>query len=211
MNRINLSVETNKIKKVEIAPGIVVYDDVIPNHETFCQDLEDGMASIEVLWKDASVRKGPGETIVDTSTRDTKSFGMQYHGRVINEYSNLVESFYSNLNNILFTAFDPIERDYKNMFGVNAPSHDSYNILKYGVGQKFVNHIDDHQEYHRRVSTVYYANDNYTGGEILFPRFNLEIKPKANQMIIFPSTYVYNHSVVPVTSGERYAIVSWMK
>ena len=199
------------MKKTEIAPGIVIYDDVINGYETFCKDLEEGMASIGAVWTDASVRKGPGETTVDTKTRDTKSFGMQYNGKMLDNYSNMYEAFYSNLNNILFSSFDPIEKDYKGSFGVNAPAHDSYNILKYGIGQKFVNHVDDHQDYPRRVSTVYYANDNYTGGEILFPRFNIELKPKANQMILFPSTYVYNHSVVPVTSGERYSIVSWMK
>jgi predicted 2-oxoglutarate/Fe(II)-dependent dioxygenase YbiX len=61
------------------------------------------------------------------------------------------------------------------------------------------------------MSTVYYLNDNYTGGEINFPRFNVTFKPKANQMIIFPSTYVYNHSVSPVIEGQRYAVVSWLR
>lgn len=83
--------------------------------------------------------------------------------------------------------------------------------LKIWSGTKFVNHIDDHQDYHRRVSTVYYLNENYTGGEINFPRFDIVFKPKANQMIVFPSTYVYNHSVSPVIEGERYAVVSWMR
>ena len=53
-------------------------------------------------------------------------------------------------------------------------------------------------------------NDSYTGGEIVFPRFNLTIKPEADAMIMFPSTYVYNHSVLPVTEGTRYSVVSWL-
>jgi len=79
------------------------------------------------------------------------------------------------------------------------------------VGQKFVNHIDDHTDYHRRMSTIYYINDNYEGGEIEFPRFNVKYKPVANDFIIFPSNYMYNHSVSPVISGERYAVVSWAR
>ena len=105
----------------------------------------------------------------------------------------------------------PLEINYQNNYGIDCLWHDSYQILKYGVGQKFTNHIDDHPDYHRRISTLYYINDDYSGGEINFPRFNLSFKPKANQMIIFPSTYVYNHSVSPVTEGERYAVVSWMR
>jgi len=96
-------------------------------------------------------------------------------------------------------------------YGIFSEWHDTYGILKYGKGQQFTNHIDDHPSYHRRVSTVYYLNENYTGGEINFPRFGITFKPKANQMIVFPSTYVYNHSVSPVIEGERYAVVSWMK
>ena len=75
----------------------------------------------------------------------------------------------------------------------------------------FSNHIDDHKDYPRRVSTVYYLNDNYTGGEINFPRFGITFKPKANQMIVFPSNFMYNHSVSPVIEGNRYAVVSWLR
>jgi predicted 2-oxoglutarate/Fe(II)-dependent dioxygenase YbiX len=96
-------------------------------------------------------------------------------------------------------------------FGIYFSNHDDYQILKYGKGQKFTNHIDDHPSYHRRVSSIYYINDDYEGGEINFPRFNISYKPKANEMIIFPSTYVYNHSVSEVLSGTRYAVVSWIK
>jgi predicted 2-oxoglutarate/Fe(II)-dependent dioxygenase YbiX len=55
----------------------------------------------------------------------------------------------------------------------------------------------------------FYLNEDYEGGEIEFGRFNLKIKPKANQMIMFPSNYIYNHTVHPVVSGTRYAVVAW--
>jgi predicted 2-oxoglutarate/Fe(II)-dependent dioxygenase YbiX len=61
------------------------------------------------------------------------------------------------------------------------------------------------------MSTIFYMNDDYEGGEIEFPRFNVSHKPEKNELIIFPSTYVYNHSVLPVTSGTRYAVVSWLR
>jgi predicted 2-oxoglutarate/Fe(II)-dependent dioxygenase YbiX len=61
------------------------------------------------------------------------------------------------------------------------------------------------------MSWVYYINDDYTGGEISFPRFNLTYKPVANEFIVFPSNYIYNHSVLPVIEGTRYAVVSWLK
>jgi predicted 2-oxoglutarate/Fe(II)-dependent dioxygenase YbiX len=196
--------------KEEIAPGIMVYSNVIPNSENLYKDIEEGLVSANILWVPASV-KADSDPGVNTDSRDTSTFGVPYYGAISEDFTSLQSSFNSTLNNLFFENFDPIERDYKSYFGTAAPWHDSYAILKYGVGQKFINHIDDHQDYHRRISTTYYINDNYLGGEILFPRFDVAFKPKANQMIVFPSTYVYNHSVLPVIEGERYAVVSWMR
>jgi hypothetical protein len=198
--------------KQEIAPGIVVYNAVIPNSETLHIDIEEGIVSANLSWSAASVKEA-SVSAVNTKTRDTQSIGVGYLGGIKDPLSvaNMPELFFTNLNNLFFENFNPIEKDYMAFYGIFSEWHDSYGILKYGAGQKFINHIDDHPSYHRRVSTVYYLNDNYTGGEINFPRFNITFKPKANQMIIFPSTYVYNHSVSPVIEGERYAVVSWLK
>jgi len=197
--------------KEEIAPGIVVYSNVIPNSENLYKDIEEGLVSANLEWQQASVKEIDTPK-VNTNTRDTHTFGVDYLGKVDDSTPlSLSEFFLLSLNNIFFKSFDPVEKDYMASYAMFADSHDSYGILKYGKGQKFTNHIDDHKDYHRRVSTVYYLNDNYKGGEINFPRFNIKFKPKANQMIIFPSTYVYNHSVSEVTEGFRYAVVSWMK
>jgi len=199
------------MNKEEIAPGLVVYSDVLPNSENLYKDIEEGMISAGLQWGAAEVKEG-SDPMVNTKTRDTSSIGVNYSGKIDNTISNSIpETFFINLNNLFFENFDPIEKDYMNTYGIGSEWHDSYGILKYGAGQQFTNHIDDHPSYHRRVSTVYYLNDNYEGGEINFPRFNITFKPKANQMIVFPSTYVYNHSVSPVIKGERYAVVSWMK
>ena len=198
--------------KEEIAPGIVVYSNVIPDSEKLYTDIEEGALSAKISWAAAGVKEN-SDAKVNTKTRDTSTIGVSYLGNVKNVslVDNVKELFFINLNNIFFESFDPIEKDYLSSYGIFSEWHDSYGILKYGEGQQFTNHIDDHPSYHRRISTVYYLNDNYTGGEINFPRFNITFKPKANQMIIFPSTYVYNHSVSPVIEGERYAVVSWMK
>jgi hypothetical protein len=196
--------------KEEIAPGIVVYSNVIPDSENLASDIEEGLVSSGKEWIPASVKEGDNSK-VNTNTRDTSTLGIPYSGKILDDFTNFPSAFNSTLNNMFFENFDKIEKDYQASFGIYTTWHDSYGILKYGVGQKFTNHIDDHPDYHRRISTVYYINDNYSGGEIIFPRFNITFKPKANQMIIFPSTYVYNHSVSPVLEGTRYAVVSWMK
>jgi hypothetical protein len=197
--------------KVEIAPGIVIYSDVIPDSKNLYKDIEEGMVYAGFNWNAAAVKEST-DPMVNKKTRDTSTFGVPYKGKIEEvEIQSKQNAFLNSFNNIFFEYFDPIEKDYMNSYGIFADWHDTYGILKYGEGQQFTNHIDDHPLYHRRISTVYYLNENYTGGEINFPRFDITLKPKANQMIVFPSTYVYNHSVSPVIEGERYAVVSWMK
>jgi hypothetical protein len=198
------------MRRKQLAPGITVYSDVIDGYETLIQDIEDGIVSAGLEWVQSSVKKND-TTQVDTESRDTLTIGVPYNDHIVEDFLNLNNAFASSLSNIFLLGFRQPEIDYKMEHNVETTWHDQYGILKYGQGQKFINHIDDHKDYHRRISTVYYMNDNYSGGEIVFPRFGIRYKPKANELLIFPSTYVYNHSVLPVTEGIRYAVVSWLR
>lgn len=198
------------MKKRQLAPGIAVYSDVLENYDTLVQDIEEGLATSGQQWMQSSIQKDD-KVQVDTSYRDTMLITINYKNFIDEDFINLQDAFNSSLSNMFLTGFGPLESDYKQEHQLDTTSHEEYSILKYGQGQKFVNHIDDHKDHHRRMSWVYYINDDYTGGEISFPRFNLTYKPVANEFIVFPSNYVYNHSVLPVIEGTRYAVVSWLK
>lgn len=197
------------MNKEEIAPGIVVYKDVIERYETLIESIEEVVSTKLISWAQASV-KADKNIEVETKYRDTQTIVIPYVTNPTEDLSSPEKAFDSSIRIVFFNSFNNVELDYLKSFEVQTQTHDAYSILKYGIGQKFTNHIDDHKDFHRRVSTVYYLNDNYTGGEINFPRFNISYKPKANEMLIFPSTYVYNHSVSPVIEGTRYAVVSWL-
>jgi Rps23 Pro-64 3,4-dihydroxylase Tpa1-like proline 4-hydroxylase len=192
--------------KKEIAPGIVVYSNVIMGHDSLIKDIEEGLTSSGLSWTSAVVDSG-----LNTNIRDTDSISIPFIEIFDENFNGPIDAFNKSLANIFYQALVVAEKDYMSYYGVYFSEHDAYQILKYGKGQKFTNHIDDHPSYHRRLSSVYYINDNYEGGEINFPRFNISYKPEANQMIIFPSTYVYNHSVSEVKNGTRYSVVSWIK
>jgi hypothetical protein len=204
-----MSITQVVIEKEEIAPGIVVYKNVIDNAKSLAEEIEDSVSLNAISWQQAYVSVG-GKSSINKDSRDTQVIAIPYSKSPIENLSSPQSAFLSVLGKKFFQAFDPIESDYFLSYGINLESHDSYEILRYGLGQKFTNHIDDHHQYPRRVSTVYYINDNYLGGEINFPRFEISYKPKANEMIVFPSTYVYNHSVSEVTEGTRYSVVSWL-
>jgi hypothetical protein len=204
--------EDFNITKEEIAPGVIVYSNVISNIKNLYQDIEDGLKVANLKWDSAPMRLS-SQGKIEYYQRHIKSFIVPYQDGIKNvpTDNSTYKNFSISLGNLFFNSFDPIEKDYMKTYKIKSYSHESYDILKYGSGEKFENHIDDIDLDHRRVSTVYYLNDNYSGGEIHFPRFNITFKPKANQMIVFPSSYVYNHSVSEVSDGIRYSIVSFFK
>ncbi len=198
------------INKRTLAPGIVVYSDVIENYKELIPKIEDGVSKNFEMW-DPALSIKDGVSVEDKNFRDTDSIYIEYKDKIIKNSIHEFYEFKTNLSNIFLTGFRDLELDYKNEHNINTSWHDYYGILKYNPGQKVIDHIDDNEKHHRRISIVYYINDDYTGGEVIFPRFDIKYKPVANELLIFPSNYVYNHSVVPVIEGVRYSVVSWLR
>jgi len=97
-------------------------------------------------------------------------------------------------------------------------------ILHYGVGGHYIPHVDAETLYKdeagldmwektldRDLSLVYFLNDNFVGGELVFPKLDLVIKPEAGTLVCFPSDHHYIHGVNPVKSAHRYTIVTWLR
>lgn len=85
---------------------------------------------------------------------------------------------------------------------------EAINFVKYGIGEHFAPHNDHGFTYVSTISTVTYLNDNYEGGELEFSKLGFKIKPEAGDIVVFPSTYIYTHASLPVTSGIKYAAVT---
>jgi predicted 2-oxoglutarate/Fe(II)-dependent dioxygenase YbiX len=52
--------------------------------------------------------------------------------------------------------------------------------------------------------SIIYLNEDYEGGELFFPKYNIHMKPQPGTLIFFPSTNMYAHGVTEVTDGVRY-------
>ena len=90
-------------------------------------------------------------------------------------------------------------------------THEGYNMLKYSGGQEYKAHYDGGSPTKRCVSAILYLNSDFEGGEVEFVNFNIKIKPEPGMLLLFPSNYAYTHIAHPVTSGTKYAIVTWIK
>lgn len=194
-------------RKEPIAPGITAYYDVMPDPQSFINNINSLVENKKLSWKQGRVGSSEGgESVVDTELRFVDLIGLPPFDRMPTISGAECELLtHLSLNGSIL----PIIQDYSEVHQLPALTGENWQILKYGAGHHFKNHIDNSKVFPRTCSISYYLNDDYGGGEIEFPRFGLKVKPVANQAIVFPANYVYNHAVHPVTSGTRWAVVNW--
>lgn len=108
------------------------------------------------------------------------------------------------------SEINPLIEQYRLDYGLEPLAQEtSWLLLKYDKGHFFNNHTDDGFGFTRTVSAVIFANDNYQGGELVFDRLGVTIRPVFGEMLIFPSSYPFAHSVKPVLEGIKYSLVNW--
>jgi len=83
-----------------------------------------------------------------------------------------------------------------------------YILSAYNPGYFMSVHTDEEDgKEHFDISSVIYLNNEYTGGEIVFPNIDFIYSPKMGDIVFFESkgekTY---HGVNMVTSGKRYVL-----
>jgi len=85
---------------------------------------------------------------------------------------------------------------------------EAINFVKYEQGELFSYHSDHGYHYKCTVSTVAFLNDDFEGGLLDFDKLKVSIQPKEGDVVVFPSTYIYTHASLPVTSGTKYVAVT---
>ena len=84
-------------------------------------------------------------------------------------------------------------------------------LLKYEKGGFYRKHVDHFTDIPRTLSFIYFLNNDYEGGELIFKlgTGDIKIENKPNRLVIWPSNYLYPHEVTTVTKGTRYSLVTW--
>jgi hypothetical protein len=197
------------MKKQTIAPGMVVYNDLVEDSMEYIREIEEFFAKYNDGWVKATIN----DNQYDPELRSCHVFSLAKREKEAvdlkgQDWYDEVLKFQSKLNRITMEAVF----DYHNSFGIAAKEKEHWEVLRYQETQKLVWHSDDGDSHPCRVSYVYYFNDDYEGGDIEFRHFLTEpYKPKKGDLIIFPSNYIYVHRVLPVTSGTKYAAISFSK
>ena len=163
----------------------------------------------------SSSYKDLGVTVVNDFLNDEEC-------QVLINYLENVESGWGNSNQLRKMSFNP-ESDkikelvlkcldkVKEIYG-NDLFVAEYLLSYYSTGY----HMDVHSDLedgknHFKVSLVTYLNNDFTGGDIVFPILNFRYAPKKGDLALFLSKPKENiHMVDSVLSGKRYVMPIWI-
>lgn len=150
-------------------------------------------------WQDALVRHGTNKNIRNTEIiymSNPQTIGENKERQKIDKY--------------LFACANNAIQTYIKKFNYCHINKDTgYDLLRYKTGGFYTLHTDAYIEQPRSVSCSFTLNDNYEGGEWAFFNRELIVKPRRGAAIMFPSNFMYPHEILPVTSGTRYAVITW--
>lgn len=188
---------------MEIKNFIKIYDEVLPWNV-----LSNFIRFINVIKFEEAKIIGASKEVVNEKIRKTKVYGL-------NIFSNsLTEVHWSN---ILHHCFLNCLQSYKldnNIIDFTFSNIVEIGILKY-ENKGFYTWHTDHAGINapRTMSCILLLNNDYEGGNLCFRNpdgsgeWEVEVKP--NRMIVWPSNFLYPHTVKPVTKGTRYSVVAW--
>jgi hypothetical protein len=125
------------------------------------------------------------------------------------ESENLPEYILEMLNKIFQLVYKRSVELYD--VAINPFHKSALHIVKFVEGFHLGPHVDTLSSEGNHIASVYYLNDDYTGGEINFPDHKLKIKPKPNSLIIFPGNENYLHEVRKIVGNDRYSSAMWLQ
>jgi len=129
-------------------------------------------------------------------------------------------------------VLDAVATRIAKIFGLPVSHCESPELISYGVGGIFKRHFDaalggamykapaDAAEHSQRVLTaILYLNDEFAGGETVFPRLDLTLRPKAGRLALWQNTKAGDvavhplsmHEGRPVLSGQKQIVSFWFR
>jgi predicted 2-oxoglutarate/Fe(II)-dependent dioxygenase YbiX len=181
----------------DIKDYIVITKDVL-SHE-ICDAILNEYANSEE-WSDSYIKNG-----IDRNVRSAQTILMSRDNCIIKN-----PQIRKKLDEQVFAGASLAIHKYNQKFNNAFIEEDSgYELLRYKVGEFYLQHTDSFKTIPRAVSCSFSLNDDYEGGEFAF--FNREISVKAPKgaAVLFPSNFMYPHEILPVRHGTRYSIVTW--
>jgi hypothetical protein len=187
---------------MEIKNFVKIYDEVLP------WNALSNLIRFSNISKFKETKVGGGdESRTDFNIRRTYTLPLSNCDNLLSNvhWFNLLHFYFNhNLKKFKFDA-NILDYDYRKIFDIE--------ILKYENTGFYTWHVDHFATVPRTMSCILLLNNDYEGGNLCFRNpdgtgeWEVEVKP--NRMIIWPSNFLYPHTVKPVTKGKRYSVVAW--
>jgi len=187
---------------MEIKNFIKIYDDVLP------LSVISNLIRYSKKSEFSKTRVGSADGgKIDFNVRRTFTLAL-------NNLDNSLTSvhWFNFLGNFFTEKFYQYKREL-NIIDATIKQISNIEILKYEDTGFYTWHVDHFPEIPRTISFILMLNNDYEGGNLCFRNpdgsgeWVVEVKP--NRLILWPSVFLYPHTVKPVTKGTRYTIVAW--
>lgn len=191
----------------DLGQGILIYHDALPSSLNIIERLEEVASDPQNQYNYAEAMVGYGMKMPEYRDCFDLKFKKSDIEHDQSEASLKLQSLWEDVHHRKLQAV----KDYTKRFNIGELRYwEALNFVKYGPNQHFQEHTDHGFSYNCVVSMVGYVNDDYEGGEISFRIQGVQIKPKAGDLFIFPSNFMYPHRAMPVHSGTKYSIVTML-
>lgn len=191
----------------DFGSGIVVYRDVLPKSMDIIARLENVLDDNSNNYSYSEAKVGYGMRMPEY--RDCQDFKFKKTD-IAGDQSDASKKLQDLWDEVYFRQLQAVKH-YSRTYNIGELRYwEAMNFIKYGPGQHFQEHHDNGYSYNCILSAVSYPNDDYEGGELFFRLQNLNIKPQAGDLYLFPSNFMYPHRAMPVHSGTKYSIVTML-
>lgn len=189
----------------EILAGCVaVWKNIWADHKKTIDLIETELKNEDMPVKWVKAQVGANEGVVNPKIRSNYNLSLTnagYESEILRVIANNI-----------YEMIESCGSWYKANFRIEEPLFPNEHLvaLKYSTGEEYKSHYDGGTISKRVISPILYLNDDYEGGYLEFTNFNLKLKPAAGDFYIFPASFPYTHIAHPVTSGTKYAVVTWL-
>ncbi len=124
-------------------------------------------------------------------------------------------------NQLLLSNLQGIRDSLAKRYEMPFSHAEMYSIDRYRPGQSHKRHSDGlllsnrYEELAkglpaRDVSIVGFLNQEFEGGELLFDRQAIKVKPSIGSVVVFPACYTHPYQTLPVLRGCKYTVTCWL-
>jgi len=189
------------MEKVNVDKYVIMIKDIIDEEEAnFLLNIAKNATTKE--WDAYRISLGEDAALVNAAYADWKNqmLWLELNPHLFEKAQELVESINRRCIHLIN---DHYQTDY-----ILDPL---YNIYKFREGDFMKEHHDSGLSPDIKLGVVLYLNDEFDGGEIYYPKANLEIKPVARSLVVHPAGMIYRHGVKEVSKGERFSLAGFAR